>query len=435
MPGFLFAYAASAVLIASFVALGALWHEPRLEGAPAEPFAGVPRAVDVIGGGVGVAVFALLVYAGFAGTPTPTQNLTPTVVYVLFWVALVPLSVVAGDVFALLNPWRAVARGVGWAVERLGGDRLAPPLPYPNALGRWPAAIGIAAFAWLELVYLDRDVPSTIAMLALVYAVVQLVGMTLFGVEPWRRRGDAFSAYFGLFARMSPLVREGRRLCRRKPLSGLTTLEALPGTVALVCLMIGSTSFDGLSGTVGWSELAPHIGSFFSRLGAGPAAAVELTGTFGLVLMVGIVAGVYTIGIRGMRYVDESRSALELARAFAHTLVPIACGYVVAHYFSFLVFQGQGVVPLVSDPLGRGDDVLGTAGSRIDYGLVSKATVWYVQVGALVIGHVASLVLAHDRALKLFSSARAAARSQRWILTVMVGYTSLGLWLLASAKR
>jgi hypothetical protein len=147
------------------------------------------------------------------------------------------------------------------------------------------------------------------------------------------------------------------------------------------------------------------------------------------------VALVYELGIRGMRSVDPRRDARELARAFVHTLAPIAFAYALAHYFSLLVFQGQALIYLASDPLGTGANLLGTANTQVDYTLVSSTAVWYVQVGALVAGHVAGLVLAHDRALAVFpSDRRAAVRSQYWMLAVMVGFTCLGLWLLSAVN-
>ena len=104
-----------------------------------------------------------------------------------------------------------------------------------------------------------------------------------------------------------------------------------------------------------------------------------------------------------------------------------------AHYFSLLVFQGQAMAYLISDPLGEGTDYFGTAAVGIDYGVVSATAIWYVQVCALVTGHVAALVLAHDRALADFRATQRAVRSQYWMLAVMVGFTTLGLWLLSEA--
>jgi hypothetical protein len=57
-----------------------------------------------------------------------------------------------------------------------------------------------------------------------------------------------------------------------------------------------------------------------------------------------------------------------------------------------------------------------------------------VQVVALVAGHVGGLTLAHDRALATYRSHEEAVRSQYWMLVVMVGFTSLGLWLLSAVN-
>jgi hypothetical protein len=136
-----------------------------------------------------------------------------------------------------------------------------------------------------------------------------------------------------------------------------------------------------------------------------------------------------------MRSVDRERSPTELARAFAHSLVPIALAFVVAHYFSSLAYQGQAIGYLASDPLGRGSNLFGTADQTIDYGVVSANGIWYVQVGSLILGHVAALVLAHDRALVFYRDAKKATGSQYWMLAVMVCFTTLGLYLLSAANQ
>ncbi len=122
-----------------------------------------------------------------------------------------------------------------------------------------------------------------------------------------------------------------------------------------------------------------------------------------------------------------------MADLFVHSLVPIALAYVVAHYFGLLSYQGQAMVYLLSDPLGDGSDFFGGAASAIDYNWISATGIWYVQVVALIVGHVAALILAHDRAISLYPDPRQAVRSQYWMLAVMVGFTSLALWLISGA--
>jgi hypothetical protein len=139
--------------------------------------------------------------------------------------------------------------------------------------------------------------------------------------------------------------------------------------------------------------------------------------------------------MQGAHSVDRRLSTGKLARDFAHTLVLIAFAYVAAHYVSLLLLQGQSLAFLASDPLGRGSDLFGTADSTIDYAFIGAEAFWYMQVGFVVLGHVAALVLAHDRALALYDNARSAVRSQYWLLGVMVGFTTLALWLLAQARE
>jgi hypothetical protein len=434
IPKWLFGWAATVVLVVSFVGLAVLWPKPRLESTGEKRWFSVPRLLDPICGLIGVAIFVLLVYAGFTGSQESATNITPTFVFVIFWVGLPVLSLFVGDVFKPFNPWRAIARAAAAITSKLSRKGLPEPMPYPVALGRWPAAAGILAYAWIELVYAGREDPSHLAVLMLVYAAVQLVGMALYGIEAWNHYGDGFGVYFGLFARMSALRWEAGVVYRRMVLSGLTSLDAVPGTVALACTMIGTTSFDGFSAGPTWASLSLRMTDSLRDVGFSQATALQLAFTLGLVVVVAIVSGLYRLGVVGMRNASNTEETTDqLAARFAHTLIPIALAYVVAHYFSYLFGRGQAMFYLVSDPLGTGADYFGTAKTLIDYGWISATGVWYVQVAALVAGHVSGLTLAHDRALITFKDGRAATRSQYWMLAVMIAFTSLGLWLLSAA--
>jgi hypothetical protein len=198
--------------------------------------------------------------------------------------------------------------------------------------------------------------------------------------------------------------------------------------------MIGSITFDGGQETAVWSDVGPHFAGFFASLGAGPTLADELAAGSGLLIAILLVAGFYLLGVAGATTVGGGYSLRYLAGAFVHSLVPIALVYVAAHYFTFLLFQGQATWYLVSDPLGKGWDLFGTRDASINYGLIGATTTWYIQVVLVVLGHAAGLALAHDRALVLYDDPRAATRSQLWMLAVMIGFTSLALWLLSQAN-
>ncbi len=421
IPEALFGAAAAAVLVVSFVALALLWSEPRLEHRRERRLFRLPAAADVVLGALGVFLLAVTAYAGLAGTEAERDNLAPWMVYIAFWVGVPCASLLLGDVWRLLSPWRAIGRGAGWLAARVGGDALPAPLAYHERLGRWPAAAGVLAFGICELCWGTAREPAPLAVLMLIYVVVMLVGMSLYGVEAWTRNADAFGVYFGLFAALAPVARRDGVLFVRPPVVGATEIDVrVAGTAAVLLTGIGVTAFDGASEGPLFNELLPHLQDLFTGLGFAQPTALELGFTTGLFATVAFVGLIWALARPG--------------RALAHSLAPILAAYVVAHYFSLLAYNSQDLARLASDPLGDGSDLFGGAGSRIDYGVVSATTIWYVQVGALVVGHVAALVLAHDRALVLHGSQRAAARSQLVMLMLMVGFTCLGLWLLSAAN-
>jgi hypothetical protein len=440
IPEWLFGWAAAMVLVVSFVALAILWPEPRLEKERWRPLPGEigrvlgSRVIEVLCGAIGVFLLGVVIYAGLRGAQSPTANFAPTFVYVIFWLALLPASILLGDVFKAFNPWRAIGRTVGWIAGKVARGGLPAPLAYPERLGHWPAAAGIFVFACMELVASNGDRPENLAIATLVYTALTFVAMALYGVETWISRGEAFSVYFNLFSRISAIETRNRVVGLRRPLSGLSALRPLAGTVPLLAVMIGSVTFDGASEAPIWTGIAPDIASFFQDVGLSPQNALELTFLIGLTATILIVYGFYMLGALGAKSVGGGFSTTRLARAFVHSLVPIAFAYVAAHYLTLLLFQGQSIAFLASDPLGDGSDLFGTADSQIDYTIIGANATWYWQVGFVVVGHVAALTLAHDRALALYDRAKLAVRSQYWMLAVMVGFTSLALWLLSQAN-
>ena len=420
IPEAVFGAAAAGVLVVSFVALAALWSRPRLEHTPERRLFRLPVAADIVLGAFGVLVLVVTAYAGLAGTINQRDNLAPWLVYVAFWVGVPCASLLVGDVWRLLSPWRAIGRAAGWIAAR--GDSLPAPLEYPARLGRWPAAAGIVGFGICELCWATAREPDALAVLMLIYVVVMLVGMSLYGVDAWTRNADAFGVYFGMFAALAPLARRDGVLYARPPVVGAVAIDGrVAGTVAVLLAGIGVTAFDGASEGPLFNDALPHLQDFFSGLGFSQGTALELGFTTGLIATVALVSLIWLVARPGAR--------------LAHSLAPILAAYIVAHYFSLLAYNGQDLARLASDPLGDGSDLFGGADSAIDYGVVSATAIWYVQVGALVLGHVAALVLAHDRALVVHGSHRGATRSQVVMLVLMVCFTCLGLWLLSASNE
>jgi len=446
LPDWLFAWGSSIVLIVSFIGLTLGWRTVRLEDYDWRALGGrVSAAVSGrvargLAGAVGVALLVLVVWTGIDGVDAPDRNFSVTFVFVTFWLGVVVLSVLFGDVFRAFNPWRAIAHAVAAGFSKAVGQKQTAPLAYPERLGRWPAVAGLVGFVFLELVWGQTGfagsglTPRTLAVATVAYSLYTFVAMGLFGIERWTDRGETFTQYFGMFASLAVLeVRDGR-LGRRPPLAGATRWALPAGSLALVLVAIGATTFDGAQEGV----LKDPISSLFQSLtdsGMTPTTALRLTNTLYLGVTLLAVAAIFWAGIYGMRMVDGKRSALELARRFAHAFIPIALAYLVAHYFSLVVYQEQAQFTfLLSDPFGDGSNLFGTAGSGIDYGLIGANAIWYVQFGAIVGGHVLALALGHDRALALWKDPRIAAYSQVWMLVTMVFFSVLGLYLLSQAN-
>ncbi len=439
IPEWLFAWAAAIVLVVSFVGLSILWPRPRLAQLAAGRSRAVPLAVRrggrIVLGLLGVVLWVLTIWAGLTGTENVQANLAPVMVYVAFWVGIPVLSVFVGDLWRALSPWRAIAEAAGWVGRRIAGrDGLPEPMAWPARLGLWPAAAVLLAFAWLELAAPDKDAPDLLGLLALLYGAAMLIGSGIWGTR-FLDHADGFERYFRLASSLSPLRWADGRVALRWPGTGLAEVRPEPGLAAVVLVLVGSTTFDGLSaGEVWTANGSPGVWLVdrFTDLGLRADGAATAAATIGLAVTLGLVAGFVRLGIAGVRSVDPTRlDGRELMGRFAPTIVPIAIGYAVAHYISLLAQRGQTLGFLLSDPRGTGADWFGTAGWGVDYGLLSGNSVWYVQVVALVLGHVAGLVAAHDLALRTFRGPRAAARSQYWMLAVMVAFTSLGLWLLS----
>jgi hypothetical protein len=439
LPEVVFAWAAAAVLVISFAALAVMWPKPKLEDrVPWRPLPlGIGRAlggrvVDIACGTIGVALLVITIVAGYVGDDIPTNNFAPTFVMITFWVGLVFGSILFGDIFRAFNPWRAIGRATGAVL----GRRAPAPLPYPERFGRYPAAFVILFFTWIELVAHWETTPATLASAALGYTVVTLAAQSVWGTEEWSRRGEGFSVYFNFISRISVFETRDRVVGLRPPLGGVPKIDPVTGTVALVVVAIGTVTFDGLSqGSLWTQDIEPNVIDLFTSIGFGIVTAEKLAGTLGLVAAVALVGGFYSLGIEGAKTVGGGFTAKQLRRAFIHTLVPIAAVYVIAHYLTYFLYDGQNLRYLISDPFSQGWDLFGTASDGVDYSIISQETARWIWIGVIVLGHVAGLTLAHDRALKLYGQAKLAVRSQYWMLCVMVGFTSLALWLLFQANR
>jgi hypothetical protein len=436
IPAVYFYVGAALVLVVSFVLLFALWRRPLLEeraGGRALPTSLgrvlLSRALRVVLGLVSVVLFVLTLATALFGTTTSLLNFAPTFVYVIFWLGIPFLSVLFGNVWSVLSPWRALADALVWLLE-LDGREARPVLEWSNRWGRYPAAAALFAFVALELAKVSPDYPRTLAIAIALYSYWALAGMAVYGRDAWTRGGEGFAVMFELLSRIAPFsVREGRVVVRW-PFTGLAGAERTAGALLFVAVMLGSTSFDGFSRTIRWQDLTSQVRADLADSSQRTVdLAVMGVNLVGLILFIAGILATYLVAVAAAERLGGMRRSL--IPDFVLPLVPIAAAYMVAHYFTLAVIQGQFIVTLASDPFGRGWDLFGTADFAPNLALVSPQTVWYVQFGALVVGHVAGLAVAHDRAVVVFRDTRRSVEAQIPMLALMVLYTSAGLWLLS----
>jgi len=437
IPNEVFVIAAGVVLVVSFLGLAFGWSRPVLGRVP---WRRVPRPVEaVLLSPVAIWLGRIAVLAGFLfilataafGSTRIGANPAPLILFVVWWVGLVPVTALFGNVWRELNPWATLARAL-----RIPDHR--PDRPLPAGLGYWPAAVLLLLFAWLELVYPTPASPRMIAVLIVLYTLGTLGAMWRWGIEPWLDRGEAFSVYTALLALLSPVELRGtgrdRQLGVRPPFVAATRIRILPGLAGLIAVLIATVTYDGLSASGLWQRRDVIASERLIDLGFSDFTAGVLIGTFGLLGSLAAIVLLYegfaalSGRVAGWRSTSNGRIAL----AFLHSLVPIALAYFVAHYLTLFVFQSQDLIRLVSDPFGTGADYLGTADHRIDFQLVSANAIWITQVTAIVVGHVIALALAHDRALELERTRGEGLRSQLPMLVLMVLLTVAGLWSLSA---
>ncbi|MBH27258.1 MAG: hypothetical protein CL786_04375 [Chloroflexi bacterium] len=407
---------------------------------------------------ISVFLLILLVSVGFVGNQNPLHNLSPTFVWVIWWVGIAYASAFIGDIWAFTNPWKIL---FVWTeklwVKMSSGKPFYPMFQYPPKFGVWPALVLFGLFAWVENVYGGASIPFRISQMIVVYSIITWGGMILFGKDIWLRNGEAFSVAFGFLARFAPaeasevkskssstFARAGSNYSfkdefvpsSRSDFSSLTMLNLRPfasgllntGTVSVsqmlfVLVFLATVTFDGFAATLLWIKFKGFMQEYLPDL--------WMISTLGLVSTVLIFVALYLCVCALVGKASRiDMKVLDVGKAFVYTLIPIALAYHVAHFLLFLLIQGQLIVPLVSDPFGFGWDLFGTANYRLNFQIVSPNSYWLISVISIVIGHIVAVFLGHSTAFSLISKRHYALRSQIPMLVLMVAYTIASLWII-----
>jgi hypothetical protein len=413
---------AVAALVVSFTVLAVAWRSPRFDaatsGRPAPEW--LHRTVTSVAFRLGlrlfgVAVFAFTAVAAIFGEDLGT-NPVLGIFYVLLWVVVPLSSVLLGPVWKAISP----VRSINWVFAKLSGsDPEKGVFEYPARLGYWPAALGLYAFVWIELVYPSATDLASVRLWCAAYVAAMLLGGALFG-NRFYERADPFEVFSSLIGKLSVWsMREGR-LIVRSPLANLDSVVVGPGLVAVTGVLFGSTAYDSLRESTPWVKFVQSSdisGTVLTNL-ALLAFCLAAIGIF--------AAGSVLTGVEKVR-------RWELPDRFAHSMVPIVVGYLIAHYLRYAFENGLQTLIFASDPLSTGADILGTGDLGVNYWLSYHPDLLAsIKVGAVVIGHVLGVVAAHDRAIHLLPR-RHQLTGQLSLLVAMVTFTAGGLYLLFAA--
>lgn len=400
-------------------------------GAPVRPYPDptpsrvvrVPRPVATSLGAIGLLGWVWIVMQAVLLGGHSEGDAASLFLWVYGWVGLALACAFVGPAWEYLDPFGSLHRLLA-AGLRTAGLTGGAPAPYPARLGRWPAALGFAVFVWLELAVPATRGGQALGLVLVGYTVLTLIGMAQFGREGWRRNGEVFSVWFGLVGRLAPLALPGDppserpdRVEVRRSASGLLEAERDGASLALVSFAVAGILYDGLSQTQ----------AFFDTFGA-PGVGGQTVLLVAWLALVGLAA--FAVG------------RLVGVPALVAGLIPIAVGYLLAHYLTYLLFDGQRIVYAISDPAGLGWNLLGLAGFEPSTGWLPGSVAWAAALVAVVGGHVLGAWAGHSVALRDAARGRGPMGSlderslrarQVPLAAIMLGLTVLTLWSLGQA--
>jgi hypothetical protein len=447
IPFGMYASGAGAALVVSFIVVAFVLRGPVASGTIAAASLGslhvsqlsLPRWVVSTASWASLFGLLLTITTGLWGSANPLANFNMTFFWIIFWLGLTYSTALLGDLYSLINPWRALC---GW-LERANPGLFRGRLRYPAWLGYYPALLLYATLIWTEL--FGQIQPRTLSVMLLAYSGLNFGAAWVYGKEIWFRYGEFFSVFFRLIGKMAPIEYSstsdayphyGIRI--RRPFVGLLEVRADHFSLLLfVVFMLSSTAFDGAHETVPWvgmfwKGIYPVLSNHINQPYLIWVSVYYIWQSAMLLLLPLCYLAVYLILLWLARTVTRSGDALQtLALRFAFTLVPIAFVYNMTHYYGELASQGIQVLRMISDPFNFGWNLFGTVRWFTDPIVLDAGAVWHTQVGLILFGHIVSVYLAHVEALKVFPNSRHAVLSQLPMLVLMVLLTTAGLWILS----
>ena len=388
-----------------------------------------------------VFLLALTVIAGYVGIKHPLGNINMLLFWTIFMIGLAYLTVFIGNVFAIINPWRTIVS----VAEACGLSFSKARISYPSGLAYYPALLFYIAIVWIELLVLP--LPSTLSTALIVYTLVTLAGSWLFGTQAWFEHAEFFNVFFRLIGLLAPVeyVRaENARSWQihlRRPILGLVECRATHiSLVVFVLFMLSATTYDAIHQTQLWQNLywvsalsltKPLWGTDLAKAQSMLMGGYLIYLRASLVLSPMLYLGIYSLAIWVMKAVTRTKIPLStLMQEFAFSIIPIAVVYNITHNLTEILDRWRAFPALLTDPFGFGWNIFGVSTMPVVQQSIEMGPIWHTQVALMLVGHMISVYVAHLTALRVFRSRHESVISQIPLLTLMVVYTVVGLWIL-----
>jgi len=395
---------------------------------------------------VSILTFLLVIFTGFLGVQKPLENFSVVFVWIIWWVGIGCLVAFIFNIWNILNPWAIVFDWVLRPILKFFNISFTGIYSYNfRRYDVLPALVMFILFCWIENVYPNTSSPVFVASLILGYSFVTFLGMIFYGKENWLNYGETFTVLFGYYSKFSAIDidenHEGKRKVILRPYGfGLIELKSSSFySTLLVMFVLSMVTFDGLSETPLWIGVLNLFYSSFAPIFGGYTV-LTLT-TIGMFLVPIFFILLYFITCYFMIKLSKAnrdrssnwygKDFLEIGKIFVFTLVPIALAYNIAHYFSFLLIQGQLIIPLISDPFGFGWDIFSTANYKVNIAIINAKFAWFLSLFSIVIGHILSIFIAHKIAFNQVKNIHVVMKSQYPMLALMVIYTATSLWIIS----
>lgn len=379
------------VIILTFVFLKISWKKSVLTQKEVIVEKRQPRLGKVFG----ILLLSLLILPGLIGNEEAKTSITPLIIWVFLWIGVPVFGLVFGDIYTKFNPLSII------------------PSPEKKPSTVWFAVALFLGLTWFELVWRKPGNPTHIGIVFILLILITTGARILFGKASIEV--DPLHLLHHLYAKLRFTV---SKPIYKNMLENLANLSNFKGMEYFILLMIGTVTYDGLRGTTFWYNL---FGSS------------TLDITFSTIAFFGIniiiicsyrFACWFAIKVSG-----EKQDLNKISLLFGHTMLPIAFAYHVTHYISLLLYESQTILYRLNDPYGVGWNLFDIDEVTINYFLTPVA-LWGIQVFVTLAGHMLSVILAHDLAIKLFGHQQS-DKTQYVFLLITVGLTLQALFVLS----